>query len=149
MQRNVKVCDSQTLFPQLLSLLSDDIPVPLLISGSSMSPFLIHGRDTVFLSPIKNALKVGDILLYRRDSGDYVVHRICKVTKNGFWLVGDAQTQIEKGIRPDQALAVVTAVDRKGKRLKKGSFWWFFFEKLWVRMIPLRPLAIRLMASRP
>lgn len=149
MQRNVKICDSQSLFPQLLSLLSDDIPIPLLISGSSMSPFLIHGRDTVFLSPIKNALKVGDILLYRRDSGDYVVHRICKVTKNGFWLVGDAQTQVEKDIRPDQALAVVTAVERKGKRLKKGSFWWFFFEKLWVRMIPLRPLAIRLMASRP
>ena len=36
-------------------------------------------------------------------------------------------------------LAVVTAVRRKGKLLKQGSFWWDFFEKVWIRMVPLRP----------
>ena len=38
-------------------------------------------------------------------------------------------------------LAVVTAVRRKGKLLKQGSFWWDFFEKVWIRMVPLRPAA--------
>ena len=54
-------------------------------------------------------------------------------------MVGDAQTRLEPGIRQDQVLAVVTAVRRKGKLLQKGNFWWDFFEKVWIRMVPLRP----------
>ena len=54
-------------------------------------------------------------------------------------LLGDAQILIEKGVRPDQVLALVTAVRRREKLLQPGSFWWDFFEKVWVRVIPLRP----------
>lgn len=35
--------------------------------------------------------------------------------------------------------ALVTAVRRKEKLLQPGSFWWEFFEKVWIRVIPLRP----------
>ena len=35
--------------------------------------------------------------------------------------------------------ALVTAVRRKEKLLQLGSFWWDFFEKVWIRVIPLRP----------
>ena len=41
--------------------------------------------------------------------------------------------------RPDQVLALVTAVRRKEKLLQPDSFWWDFFEKVWIRVIPLRP----------
>ena len=41
--------------------------------------------------------------------------------------------------RPDQVLALVTAVRRKEKLLQPGSFWWNFFEKVRIRVIPLRP----------
>lgn len=41
--------------------------------------------------------------------------------------------------RPDQVLALVTAVRRKEKLLQPGSFWWDSFEKVWIRVIPLRP----------
>ena len=34
---------------------------------------------------------------------------------------------------------LVTAVRRKEKLLQPGSFWWDFFEKVWIRVIPLRP----------
>lgn len=54
---------------------------------------------------------------------------------------------LEKGIRPDQILALVTAVRRKGKLLQPGSFWWDFFEKVWIRMIPLRPGAVAVYAA--
>ena len=33
---------------------------------------------------------------------------------------------------------------RKGKLQKKGSFWWEFFEKLWIRIIPLRPMLTKI-----
>ena len=141
MNCNVRELDPQVLMPALLALLEETGTVPLVISGSSMTPFLVHGRDTVYLSKTAAPLKRGDMILYRRDSGDYILHRIFRVEEDTYTLVGDAQTMLEPGIRSDQVLAVVTAVRRKGKLLKQGSFWWNFFEKVWIRMIPLRPAA--------
>ena len=146
MEHKVKMVDPQELIPSLLELLNDAPSVPLLISGNSMSPFLIHGRDTVYLSRITQPPKVGDMILYRRDNGRYVLHRIYAVHET-FTMVGDAQTQLETGIRPDQMLAIVTAVCRRGKHLEKGSFWWDFFEKRWIRMVVMRP-AVQAIYSR-
>ena len=128
--------------PQLLEMLEVTEPVPLVISGSSMTPFLVHGRDTVYLTKIRQPLKRGDMVLYRRDSGNYILHRVYRVEEDSYTMVGDAQTWLEAGIRRDQILARVTAVRRRGKLLQKGSFWWDFFEKVWIRMVPLRPVAM-------
>ena len=141
MNCNVRELDPQVLMPALLAVLEETETVPLVISGSSMTPFLVHGRDTVYLSKVTAPLTRGDMILYRRDSGDYILHRIFRAEGDTYILVGDAQTMMEPGIRADQVLAVVTAVRRKGKLLKKGSFWWNFFEKVWIRMVPLRPAA--------
>ena len=139
MERKVKVLDPEQLMEPLLGLLAEAESVPLVISGSSMLPFLAHGRDTVYLSRVNRPLKKGDMILYRRDNGAYILHRIFRVEKETYTLVGDAQIQLETGVRPDQVLALVTAVRRKGKLLRSGSFWWIFFEKVWIRMVPLRP----------
>ncbi len=139
MEHKVKVLEPEQLMPQLLEMLEVTEPVPLVISGSSMTPFLVHGRDTVYLSNVRKPLQRGDMVLYRRHSGSYILHRVYRVEKNSYTMVGDAQTQLEPGIRPDQILALVTAVRRKGMLLQKGSFWWDFFEKVWIRMVPLRP----------
>ena len=60
---------------------------------------------------------------------------------------GTAQTLLEKGIRPEQMLARVSAVCRKGKLLRKGDFWWNFFETAWLRMLSARPF-VRQLYSR-
>jgi len=142
MERNVKVLPPEVLMDQLLGLLEDTESVPLVISGSSMTPFLVHGRDTVYLSKVKRPLKKGDMILYCRDNGAYILHRICRADGETYTLVGDAQTWLESGVRQDQVLAVVSAVCRKGKILRSGSFWWDFFERIWIRMISLRPAAM-------
>ena len=125
----------------LLGLLDETSAVPLVISGSSMTPFLVPGRDVVYLSKVKESLTRGDMVLYRRDNGRYILHRIVCVDADSYTMLGDAQTVPEPGIRRDQILAVVTAVRRKGKLLKQGSCLWFFFKAVWIRMVPLRPLA--------
>ena len=139
MESKVKVLAPEELIPPLLSLLDETDCVPLVISGSSMTPFLVHGRDTVYLSKVRRSLLKGDMILYRRDNGSYILHRIYRVVGNCYTLVGDAQTELEQGIRQDQVLALVCAVRRKGKLLKPGSFWWDFFQHVWIRMVPLRP----------
>lgn len=142
MEHNVKVLAPEELMEPLLALLEETESVPLVISGYSMTPFLLHGRDTVYLSRIKEPLKRGDMVLYRRDTGAYILHRVYRVEGETYTMVGDAQTQLEPGIRKDQVLAKVVAVRRKGKLLKKGHFLWDFFEKTWIGMVPARPMAM-------
>ena len=144
MERKVKILPPEQLMEPLLGLLEETDPVPLVISGNSMSPFLIHGRDVVYLSRVTAPLKRGDMILYRRDNGAYILHRICSLEGGTYCLVGDAQVLIERGVRPDQVLAVVTAVRRKDKLLRPGSFWWEFFARVWIRVIPLRRRIVRL-----
>ena len=148
MQTRKTILPPEVLLEEYRRLLAEDpriTALPLVVTGSSMTPFLVSGRDTVFLSRLERPARRGDILLYRRDSGQYVLHRVWRVETDGtFTIVGDAQTELERGIRADQVIARVTAVERKGKRMGPGSFWWEFFEKVWIRMVPLRRLVWRL-----
>ncbi len=139
-RERVNMVSPERVMEPLLALLEDTPAVPLVVSGSSMTPFLAPGRDTVYLSKITAPLRRGDMVLYRRRSGRYVLHRILRVEAESCTMVGDAQRIPEPGIRREQILAIVTAVRRKGKLLQKGSFWWVFFEKVWINLLPLRPL---------
>ena len=146
MERHQRVMQPEILLEEYRQLLKDEniTALPLVISGNSMSPFLVHGRDTVYLSRLDRPAKKGDVLLYKRESGAYILHRVYKVEKDSYTMVGDAQTQLEQGIRQDQIIAIMTSALRKGKLQKKGSFWWEFFEKLWIRIIPLRPILTKI-----
>ena len=142
METNLRIFSPDVLLEEYRELLKDESveALPLVISGNSMSPFLIHGRDTIYLSRLTRPVKRGDVLLYQRDSGAYILHRVYKIEGDSFTMVGDAQTELELGIRPEQVIAIMTSAERKGKKQAPGSFWWEFFEKIWIRMVPLRPI---------
>lgn len=142
MDRKPRIFAPEVLLEEYKQLLQDENidALPLVISGNSMSPFLIHGRDTIYLSRLTRPAKTGDVLLYQRDNGSYVLHRVYKVEDGSFTMVGDAQTELESGIRPEQILAIMTSAERKGKKQAPGSLWWEFFEKIWIRIVPIRPL---------
>lgn len=140
MEHKHRILSPDLVIEPFISLLEEVETVPLVISGGSMTPFLVHGRDTVYLSKIDKALKKGDMVLYRRDNGRYVLHRVMRTDGGLYTMIGDAQVQPEPSIRRDQILAVVTAVRRKDRLLKRGDFWWDFFEKIWIRLVPIRPL---------
>lgn len=142
-QAKVRVVDTAALLEEYRTLVQQVDMVPLVVSGSSMTPFLVHGRDTVYLSKVSRPLRRGDMVLYQRKSGAYILHRICRVRDGSFDIVGDAQTVIEHGVRREQIFAVVRAAKRKGRMQQPGCFWWTFFEKFWVRVIPLRPMLLR------
>ena len=142
METNLRIFSPDVLLEEYRELLKDESveALPLVISGNSMSPFLIHGRDTIYLSRLTRPVKRGDVLLYQRDSGAYILHRVYKIESDSFTMVGDAQTELEPGIRPEQVIAIMSSAERKGKKQAPGSFWWEFFEKVWIRMVPLRPI---------
>lgn len=108
------------------------------VIGRSMSPFLCHDRDYIYFTKPGRELRRGDMVFYQRDNGQYVMHRIVRVRKDGYYMAGDAQTQIEGPLRRDQIFALITQVKRKDRILQPGDFWWEFFEHVWIRILPLR-----------
>ena len=150
MRLNKTILPPEVLLEEYRRLLAEEPRIealPLVVSGSSMTPFLRHGQDTVFLSRLTRPVRRGDILLYQRRSGAYVLHRVWKVCSDSYTMVGDAQTVLEPGIRDDQIIALVTAVERRGKRCVPGDFWWEFYEKFWIRMVPARGLIRRIYSA--
>lgn len=138
MEQKILSLDTETLLESYRELLETAEELPLLVTGNSMLPFLVHRRDTVWLTGVDRELKRGDIVLYRRRSGGYILHRIVRVEGGCYTMAGDGQHITEPGITGEQIMAVVCAARRKGKRQEPGCFWWDFFEKVWVRMVPLR-----------
>ena len=91
----------------------------LTVSGTSMMPFLRNNRDEVIFAPLEGrTLKRGDILLYKRREGTYVMHRLYRIEKNGtYTFIGDHQYKTEEGIRRDQIKAYVPYVIRDGRKI--------------------------------
>ena len=63
--------------------------------GVSMLPMLRQGIDSVELSPVPEKLKKYDLPLYQRRNGQYVLHRIVKVSE-GYTCIGDNQFEPER-----------------------------------------------------
>lgn len=141
----MKKVDPAACFEAFLELLQEGQDVSYPFSGGSMIPFVVPKRDRAFFRAPERPLKPGDIVLYRRESGQYVMHRIIKCAKDGsFTLAGDAQTVLEPGIRPEQIAARVYAVQRKGRLVKESDVLWKLFAGPWRWLLPLRRSMIRL-----
>ncbi len=130
----------------LLEPLESGVVFPLLVTGSSMLPFLKHKRDTVWL--VKSTeYRHGQILLFRRINGTFVLHRIRKIFPDGSMLVnGDAQSWCET-VSPEQAVAVVCAVTVRGKKRDCSSLFMRCRDALWYPTRPVRPVLFRIYSS--
>ena len=91
----------------------------LTVSGTSMMPFLRNNRDEVVFAPLEGrTLKRGDILLYKRREGTYVMHRLYRIEKDGtYTFIGDHQYKVEEGIRREQIKAYVQYAFRDSKKI--------------------------------
>ena len=87
------------------------------ITGTSMNPLLYQGRDFVFVEKPSFPLEVGDIPLYRRDDGAFVLHRVVGKDVKGYILSGDNQFLLEYGITDDHVIGVVTLLCIDGKNV--------------------------------
>ena len=124
------VCD-------LLARGSTCVPVP--VAGTSMVPFLPPG-DMVYLDLPEHPLRAGDIVLFTRPDGRYVLHRIVKRCSDGsFILLGDAQTLRERVEGFSRIRGIVTRASHRGKMLTPASLRWIFYAFPWRWAEPLRP----------
>ena len=82
--------------------------------GDSMFP-LIQPRDLLVIEAVKQPLRRFDIPLYKRESGQYVLHRIVRIGDSGNVMCGDNRSDLEYGVTDKQIIGVLTAIVRDGK----------------------------------
>ena len=111
--------------------------------GDSMLPLIREGRDLVIIRPAAGRLKKYDVPLYRRDSGQYVLHRILSVRETDYVLCGDNRRKKETGITDRQIIGVLSAVVRDGKEIPVTSLKYRLYVHLWCDLFPLRALILR------
>ena len=122
---------------QLLELQLAEGEAPLRVTGSSMHPTLRDRLDTVYLKQADGRVGKGDVILYRRENGSYILHRVVKCTAEGFLCAGDNQYQKE-AVAPQQVLAVVTAFQRGAKWVDVSHRGYRLYVWLGIALFPLR-----------
>ena len=111
------------LLPIIDELLSSGKEVCFSPKGTSMLPLLYPDRDSVVVKSPPKKLKKYDLPLYRRTNGQFVLHRIVKISKDGSYVMcGDNQFSRETGIRSNQIIGVVTSFYRNGKHISTNNF---------------------------
>lgn len=112
--------DTRTFSAILVGTLQLGASLRFCIKGSSMFPLIRH-KDLISVSPIKDVIRIGDIVAFNSDENRIVVHRL--LTKRGGKIVlkGDF---MERGrietVEENRILGRVTRIDRNGKRILLG-----------------------------
>lgn len=116
--------------------------------GYSMYPLFVPGRDHAVISAIANhKVKRGDVLLFRREDGLLVLHRVWKVKEDGLYMVGDNQESIEGPINNNQVLGILVQMLRKGKRISTRNILYKCYARTWLFLRPVRPFIKKTVAK--
>ncbi len=105
--------------------------------GNSMEPMLVQGRDTVIIKKAQFPLKKFDIPVYRRKD-HYTMHRIVKITKNGYVICGDNRPDREYDITDADIVGVLEGFYQGDKYIEAGSQADLNYAKKACRTYPVR-----------
>lgn len=131
------------LAPFIEQAVSEGRDVRLTVTGYSMYPLLRSGTDDVILSPAGKIRKY-DVVLFKRDNGSYVFHRVIKIKNNVLTLAGDNETVKEYPVSRESVIAVMKSFVRSGKIYETNELWYILYSKIWLLIFPLRPVAAKM-----
>lgn len=109
------------------------------IRGVSMQPMLRQGRDLFTVVPKgSERCKKYDVVLYRRPSDPYVLHRIIEVRPDSYVILGDNCIAKEYGIRDEDILGVLTSFQHNGHTVSVSDWRYRLYSRGWVFFQPVR-----------
>ena len=115
--------------------------------GDSMMPLIKQDRDLLIIESVHGRLKKYDVPLYKRDSGQYVLHRILQVRKNDYVICGDNRWIKEYGIQDRHIIGVLTAVVRNGKEVSVNDWKYKLYVHLWCDLFPVRAFIVHVISK--
>ena len=133
-----------------IQLINEGISIPLTtyLDGVSMEPLIRYMKDPVTIVPVNRKLIPGDVVLFRRPDGKFVLHRLYRL----FESEKKAQTWGDNCARPDpimplsSVVGIAVSFNKNGKQYnldsdeqrQKGLSWlnskyrrkvWFMYKK--------------------
>ena len=127
----------ESLSELLMLQIRDGGRARLTVTGYSMMPMLRNRMDTVELIADTGRRNKGDIVLYHRENGQYVLHRIVGESPRGYICCGDNQA-VKEPVAPEQVVAVVDGFVRSGKKYSLDHVGYRIYTAVWVEGFPLR-----------
>lgn len=106
--------------PVIEEILLSGGKVKILASGRSMEPVIHDGLDTVVLKKVKKPLEKNDIVLFKRNNGALVLHRIIAVNGNTLTLRGDSQWTTET-VDVSKVIGILDSIERNSGIIKADS----------------------------
>ena len=123
---------------EAVRLVQEGVTVTFPVTGQSMLPFIIGGKESVILHR-PGLIAVGDVVLAWVDGNRYVVHRIIKLDYDRVTLMGDGNVRgTEHCLLKDVKARVTHVVDADNKKRDLYSRWRVRAAKLWYWLRPIR-----------
>jgi len=83
--------------------------------GTSMLPLLREKKDSVVLIKTVGPIKKHDIILFKKSSGQYILHRVIATEKDSYTTCGDNLHIPEYNVKPEQIIGIVNKIYRDDK----------------------------------
>ena len=123
---------------EALRLVQKGVTVTFPVTGQSMLPFIIGGKESVILHA-PGLTAVGDVVVARVDGNRYVVHRIINIDGDRVTLMGDGNVKgTEHCLLKDVKARVTHVVDAKDKTYYLYNKWRKSAAKVWYWLRPIR-----------
>ena len=143
----IKKTDIEAILPVILEKIKEGGSVKLKISGFSMYPLVASRRDSVLLTEA-DEIKKGDVPLFKRADGSYVLHRIVGIKDGAYKVRGDYEQKIEYPVYPEQIVAKAKGFYRNERYINCEGFGYKVYKMFWMNTAWLRPFMLKIMAIR-
>ena len=110
------------------------------LDGNSMYPLIRRMQDYVTVNPVNRKIRKGDIVLFRRADGCFVVHRVRKIKGQMLVTMGDNCALPDREITADCVLGYITRVERGKRIINTDTFFRRVTGLAWQRILPLRKI---------
>ncbi len=111
--------------------------------GKSMEPLLHEGKTKVLISPLESEPELGDIVLWHRKDGRYVLHRVIGESEKHYLLRGDNCIRVDHAVKR-RVIGVVTDIYRNGRWFPVTDRRYLAYVRIWSAIFPLRKMCVSL-----
>lgn len=136
---------SETKKQDIVKLLAEGRTVEFFPQGYSMYPLFTPGRDSAVVAPLgkEKTVRRGDVVLYRRPNGFLILHRVHHVSKDGVFLLGDNQTEVEGEVARDALIGILQGIRRNNRYIATTNLLYRLYSGLWLILRSARPVISR------
>ena len=115
------------------------------VHGTSMRPLLKEGKSIVQIEQKDGSYERGDVVLFRKEDGTLVLHRIIEAQGNEYVELGDHQFKEKEKIHLSQIIGSVTTYWINGKQINEDSFGYRMYHAIWNGNLMIRRIVLALL----